>query len=72
LLEKKRTNKENNIMKTIQEIRISFRKKYTDYINDINELNKLIHKVATETDEILSFMETTMQVGEELKVPKQE
>ena len=59
-------------MKTITQIRNSFRDKYNAYAKDLDELNKLIHKLAMETDDILSFMETTKQIGEELKVPKPE
>jgi len=59
-------------MKTIQEIRSSFREKYNNYAKDLEELNKLIHKLAIETDEILSFMETTIKLKEELKVPNPE
>ena len=54
-------------MKTIQEIRISFREKYNKYAKDLNELNTLIHKLALDTDEILNFMETTIKLKEEMK-----
>jgi hypothetical protein len=57
-------------MKTIQDIRKSFRDKYNSYAKDLDELNTLIHKLALETDEILGFMETTIKLKEEL--PKQE
>jgi hypothetical protein len=55
-------------MKTITDIRKSFRERYNQLSNDLNELNMLITKLALETDEILSFMETTIKLKE---IPKQ-
>lgn len=59
-------------MKTPSELRVSFRNRYKEYINDLNELNKLLHKMAEETDELLSFMETAIKIKGELEVPKPE
>lgn len=58
-------------MKTPSELRVSFRNKYIEYMNDLNELNKLLHKMALETDELLSFMETAIEIKGEI-VPKLE
>lgn len=58
-------------MKTPSELRTSFRNKYIEYMNDLNELNKLLHKMALETDELLSFMETAIEIKGEI-VPKLE
>lgn len=51
-------------MKTISDIKKSFREKYNQYAKDLNELNILIKKLADETDEILNFMETTINLKE--------
>lgn len=51
-------------MKTISDIKKSFREKYNQYAKDLNELNVLIKKLADETDEILNFMETTINLKE--------
>lgn len=65
-------------MKTIQDIRKSFADKYNNYaehLNEIaehlNELNLSITRLAKETDELLSFMETTIKLREGL-VPEPE
>lgn len=54
-------------MKTPSELRVSFRNKYIEYMNDLNELNKLLHKMALETDELLSFMETAIEIKGEIQ-----
>jgi hypothetical protein len=59
-------------MKTPSELRTSFRKKYKDYVDNMNELNELLPKIALQVDELLSFMETAIKIKGELEVPKPE
>ena len=59
-------------MKTPSELRISFRKKYKDYVDNMNELNELLPKIALQVDELLSFMETAIEIKDEMEVPKPE
>lgn len=58
-------------MKTPSELRTSFRKKYKDYVDNMNELNELLPKIALQVDELLSFMETAIEIKGEI-VPKLE
>lgn len=59
-------------MKTIQDIRKSFRDKYNKFVEDMSKLNNQLVELARETDDMLGFMETTIKLKEELKVPKPE
>ena len=57
--------------KTIQEIKKNFLENYNNYVQTLNDFNLILMKLATQTEEILSFIETTQKVGEELEVPKE-
>lgn len=38
----------------------------------MNELNELLPKIALQVDELLSFMETAIEIKDEMEVPKPE
>lgn len=57
--------------KTISNIRKSFHDNYNNFVESISKLNNQLVELAKQTDELLSFIETSLSIKQDI-VPKQE